>query len=167
MLKHIGKWAMLSSLSMLPILSKVGNSSNTNQISTIKAFKLSNQRALPRTCCGARRRVRYEDEDDERGEEEHGYNEEIAMLELYSQSARGEALLVHALVDEQEVEVLIFKGFSSCLNYGTSPDPSRSVIPARAVIKSIDRIKGPFDPSNVEYIEKGLKWESFKTRLGA
>ncbi|XWS69398.1 hypothetical protein CRYUN_Cryun04dG0175700 [Craigia yunnanensis] len=170
MLKHIGKWAMLSSPSMFPILPKAGNSLKTDHltvISTIKAFKTSNQRAL-HICCGARRRLRYEDEDDESGEEEHGYNEEIAMLELYSQSARGEALIVHALVDdEQEVEVLIFKGFSSCLSYGTSPDPSRSVIPARAVIKSIDRIKGPFDPSNIEYIEKGLKWDYFKTRLAS
>ena len=104
---------MLSSPSMLPILPKAGNSLKTDHltiISTIKAFKLSNRRAL-HICCGARRRVRYEDEDedDERGEEEHGYNEEIAKLELYSQSARGEAFLVHALVDEQEVEVLIFK----------------------------------------------------------
>ncbi|XVE91933.1 hypothetical protein REPUB_Repub01dG0053600 [Reevesia pubescens] len=170
MLKHIGKWVTLSSPSKLPILPMVmaGNSSKTDHltiISTIKAFKLiSNQRVLY-ICCGARRRVRYEDEDDEIGEEENGYNEEIAMLELYTQSTRGEAILLHALVDEQEVEVLIFKGFSSCLSYGTSPDPSKSVIPARAVIKSIDRIKGPFDPSNIEYIENGLSWESFKTRL--
>ncbi|WRX14317.1 hypothetical protein QQP08_006804 [Theobroma cacao] len=170
MLKHIGKLSMLSSPSMLPILPKAQNSSKTDHVatvSTIKAFKvISNQRAL-QTCCGARRRAaRYDDEDDdESGEEEHGYNEEIAILELYSQSVRGEAFLVHALVDEQEAEVLIFKGFSSCLSYGTSPDPSRSVIPARAVIKSIDRIKGPFDPSSMEYIEKGLEWESFKTRL--
>ncbi|XVE74629.1 hypothetical protein DITRI_Ditri12bG0032500 [Diplodiscus trichospermus] len=167
LLKHIGKLVMLSSPSMLPILPKACNSLRTDHltiISTIKAFKQSNQRAL-HIYCGARRRLRYEDEDEESGEEEHGYNEDIAMLELYSQSARGEALLVHALVDEQEVEVLIYKGFSSCLSYGTSPDPSKSVIPARAVIKSIDRIKGPFDPSNIEYIEKGLKWESFKTRL--
>ncbi|KAF2305627.1 hypothetical protein GH714_007122 [Hevea brasiliensis] len=86
---------------------------------------------------------------------------------MYTQSAREEALLVQAVVDEQEVEVLIFKGFSSSLSYETSPDPSRSVLPARAVIKSIDRIKGPFDPSNVEYIEKGLTWESFKTRFAS
>lgn len=105
--------------------------------------------------------MRYEDD----REEEYGHNLEIAMLEFYSQSAIGEALLVHAIVDEQEVEVLIFKGFSSCLSYGTSPDPSRSVLPARAVIKSIDRIKGPFNPSNIEYLEKDLTWEAFKSRL--
>ncbi|KAG5554141.1 hypothetical protein RHGRI_011872 [Rhododendron griersonianum] len=47
----------------------------------------------------------------------------------------------------------------------TSPDPSRSILPARAVIKSIDRVRGPFDPSNIEYLEKGLTWDAFKSRL--
>lgn len=50
-----------------------------------------------------------EAKEDEGDGEEYGHNEEIAMLELYSQSARGEALLVHALVDGEEVEVLIYK----------------------------------------------------------
>lgn len=59
----------------------------------------------------------------------------------------------------------MFQGFSSCLSGRTSPDPSRSVLPAGAVIKSIDRIKGPFDPSNTEYIQEGLTWEAFKTTL--
>ncbi|KAK9276147.1 hypothetical protein L1049_005678 [Liquidambar formosana] len=111
--------------------------------------KLSYQR-VPSIRCEARRRVRYEDNEGD-DDEEYGHNEEIAMLELYSQSAREEALLVRAMVDEQEAEVLIFKGFSSCLSYGTSPDPSKSILPARAVIKSIDRIRGPFNPSNIEY----------------
>ena len=52
--------------------------------------------------------MRYNDEDEEE-EEEYGHNADIAMLELYSQSARDEVLLVRALVDDQEVEVLIFK----------------------------------------------------------
>ncbi|XP_021754693.1 uncharacterized protein LOC110720004 isoform X2 [Chenopodium quinoa] len=112
---------------------------------------------------GARRRVRYDKED----YESYGYNEEIAILEMYSQSARGEALLVTAMVDDQQVEVLIFKGFSSCLSYGTSPDPSKSVLPQRARIMSIDRIKGPFNPNNIEYIEKGLTWETFKSRFAS
>ncbi|XVE74943.1 hypothetical protein DITRI_Ditri12bG0059200 [Diplodiscus trichospermus] len=149
---------MLSSPSTLPILPKAGNSLKTQSSDhyvPIKAFKLSNQRDL-HIYCGERRRVRYEYEDEESGETKHGCNEEIALLELHSRSARGEALLVHALVDEQE-------GFFSCLSYGTSPDPSR--IPARAVTNSIDRLKGLFDPSNIEYNEKGLKWQSFKTRL--
>ncbi|KAL3502012.1 hypothetical protein ACH5RR_036461 [Cinchona calisaya] len=142
---------------------------NNNLISkTLSISFFNNAPKLKKSCilsskCSARRRVIYEEEEEE--EEEYGYNEEIAMLETYSESARNEALLVKAMVDEEEVEVLIFKGFSSCLSYGTSPDPSRSVLPARAVIKFIDRVKGPFDPSNIHYIEKGLTWETFKIRL--
>ncbi|KAA0056805.1 uncharacterized protein E6C27_scaffold486G001040 [Cucumis melo var. makuwa] len=109
--------------------------------------------------CAARRRVRYDDDEDE--DEDYGHNDQIALLESYTQAATGEALIVHAMVDGEHVEVLVFKGFSSCLSYGTSPDPSRSVVPERATIKSIDRIKGPFDPSNIQYIEKGITWNSF------
>ncbi|KAF3320540.1 hypothetical protein FCM35_KLT15236 [Carex littledalei] len=114
--------------------------------------------------CRARRRVRYVEEDEE-GDEEYGNNLEIAMLETYSEKERKEALLVKATVDGEEEHVLIFKGFSSCLTATTVTDPSKSVLPARAVIQSIDVIKGPFDPTNIEYLEKGLTWDAFKTRL--
>ncbi|XP_031492743.1 uncharacterized protein LOC116259196 [Nymphaea colorata] len=114
--------------------------------------------------CHARRRVLYED-NEESGDDQYGHNEQISMLETYTQSARNEVLLVQALVDDQEEEILIFKGFSSSLSYGTSPDPSKSILPARAVIKTIQRIKGPFDPSKVEYIEKDLTWPDFKDRF--
>ncbi|KAL9244125.1 hypothetical protein vseg_017933 [Gypsophila vaccaria] len=127
--------------------------------------RCSESRSGVTTKCEARRRVRIENEDENEEDEGYGYNEEIGMLELYSQSARGEALLVTALVDGQQVEVLIFKGFSSCLSYQTSPDPSTSVLPQRAEIMSIDRIRGPFHPNNIDYIEKGLTWETFSNRL--
>ncbi|KAK0573173.1 hypothetical protein LWI29_003936 [Acer saccharum] len=131
---------------------------------SLKKLSSSHRRVLG-TRCGARRRVRYDRDDDEDGEEDqyYGHNEEIAMLELYTQSAREEALLVTALLDDNEVEVLIFKGFSSSLSHRTSADPSRSVLPSRAVIKCIDRIRGPFDPSNIQYIEKNIQWNAFKT----
>ncbi|KAK9105898.1 hypothetical protein Scep_022742 [Stephania cephalantha] len=113
--------------------------------------------------CAARRRLVRYDEDKEEDEFENNYD--IVTLESYTEYKMNEALLVRAMVDNQEEQVLIFKGFSSSLSYGTSPDPSRSVLPAKAVITSIDRVKGPFDPSNVEYIEKGLTLDAFKTRL--
>ncbi|XAR72186.1 hypothetical protein NMG60_11018739 [Bertholletia excelsa] len=152
------------SLSSIHVVNKASNIT-VNE----KAHKPSRTHVSCRssTSCRARRRVRYNEDDEDEEEEEYGHNAEIAMLELYSQSARDEALLVTAEVDKQEAEVLIFKGFSSCLSYSTSPDPTRGVLPARAVIKSIDRIKGPFDPSNIHYLEKGLSWETFKTRLPA
>ncbi|KAK3003057.1 hypothetical protein RJ639_018939 [Escallonia herrerae] len=168
MLKHLGGWVKLFSLQevLLPVSSN-GTASSYNTVcipSSIDGAPKLGRRRVSRARCSSRRRVRY-DEDDDDDEDEYGHNAEIAMLELYSQSAKEEALLVSALVDEEEVEVLIFKGFSSSLSYRTSPDPSRSILPARAVIKSIDRIKGPFDPSNIEYLERGLTLEIFRSRL--
>lgn len=107
--------------------------------------------------------MRYEEENDE--DENYGHNKDIAMLEAYSESAWSKALLVRATVDSEEELVLIFRGFSSCLSSRTATDPSKSVLPQNAVIKYIDVVKGPFDPSNIEYLEKNLAWESFKTRL--
>ncbi|KAM3394203.1 putative protein isoform X2 [Capsicum galapagoense] len=133
--------------------------------SFITTDKSSTRQTLVSVFCRARRRVIYDNDNEEEDEDNNNNNVELAMLEFYSQSMRNEALLVKAIVDEEEVEVLIFKGFSSCLSYRTSPDPSKSVLPARAVIKYIDRIKGPFDPSNIVYLEKGLNFESFRDRI--
>ncbi|KAL5763126.1 hypothetical protein ACOSP7_019390 [Xanthoceras sorbifolium] len=173
MLKLLGgRWTIPipSSHQLLHAFSNSNTTTSLISTATVSTAVLScshPRRVLSGTRCSARRRVRYDSDDDgdEDGEEEYGHNEEIAMLELYTQSARGEALLVRALLDDQEVEVLIFKGFSSSLSHGTSADPSRSVLPSRAVIKSIDRIRGPFDPCNIQYIEKNLEWNAFKTRL--
>ncbi|XP_038721870.1 uncharacterized protein LOC120013953 isoform X2 [Tripterygium wilfordii] len=92
-----------SSPTTITIISKLSKPINLSSIS---------QRASMSTnVCRARRRVRYEDAEGEgEGEgEEYGHNKEIALLEMYSQSATKEALLVQALVDKQEVEVLIFR----------------------------------------------------------
>ncbi|WOL09361.1 hypothetical protein Cni_G18114 [Canna indica] len=113
--------------------------------------------------CKARRRVRYEEE--EESEEEYGQNLELSLMEAYSERARNVALLVRATVDGEEELVLVFRGFSSSLSSMTSSDPWKSVLPARAVIESIDVVKGPFDPSNIDYLERDLTWEAFKTRL--
>ncbi|KAK9226545.1 hypothetical protein WN943_011593 [Citrus x changshan-huyou] len=166
-------WTVLSSPAMLPAFLNSKSSCICSANSTVKFTNIDKSLKLIRNYrrvmlmrnfrCRVRRRVRYED--DEEDEEEYGHNEEIVALESYSLSARGEALLVRAVLDDRDFEVLVFKGFSSSLSHGTSPDPSKSVLPARAVIKAIDRIKGPFDPSNIEYIEKDLQWEAFKSRL--
>ncbi|XP_006651746.1 uncharacterized protein LOC102714820 [Oryza brachyantha] len=115
--------------------------------------------------CGARRRVRHEEDDEDEDEEEYGHNEEMAELERYSEGARDQALLVKAMVDDEVEVVLVFKGFSSRLSGRTAPDPAMSVLPERAIIQSVDVVKGPFDPTNIEYVEKDLPWDDFKSRL--
>ena len=112
MLKGLGRSTMASSSPMLPFYAK-----NThipcccNMIAgfwyTYESLNLSNLQ-FSSFSCAARRRIRYEEEEED-DDEEYGHNEQIAKLELYSQSARGEALLVHALVDQKQVDVLIFK----------------------------------------------------------
>lgn len=60
--------------------------------------------------CHARRRVGYDSSFDEEEEDDNGrHNMEIALLESYTESTRGEALLIRAMVDDQEEEVLVFK----------------------------------------------------------
>uniref|UniRef100_A0A0D9ZCF0 DUF7734 domain-containing protein n=2 Tax=Oryza TaxID=4527 RepID=A0A0D9ZCF0_9ORYZ len=109
-----------------------------------------------------RRRVRHEEEDEE---EEYGHNEEMARLERYSEGARDQALLVKARVDDEVEVVLVFKGFSSRLSGRTAADPAMSVLPERAIIQTVDVVRGPFDPTNIEYLEKDLPWDDFKSRL--
>ncbi|XP_010066566.2 uncharacterized protein LOC104453654 [Eucalyptus grandis] len=171
MLHNLGKWAALPSPPNLPRLPTTHEQPCASTALQARKRHKSCPHGTAIRCAARRRSVRYggsaeEEEEEAEGDgEEYGPNKEIAMLELYSQSARGEALVVHADVGGEEVEVLIYKGFSSSLSYGTAPDPSKSVLPAKAQIKWIDRIKGPFDPSNIEYIEKGLTWENFEQFL--
>ncbi|MFS8032566.1 hypothetical protein Hanom_Chr17g01559261 [Helianthus anomalus] len=159
-------YASLSSPSFFPTISKNVTTTSicipvTNFYSVNLAKSVARSPQVSSTHCWAtRRQVRY---DDDENDQEYGHNEEIAILEFYTQVAKEEALLVKAVVDDQQVELLIFKGFSSSLSSGTSFDPTRSILPARAVIQSIDRVKGPFDPSNIDYIEKGLQVDAFKT----
>ncbi|PKU75676.1 uncharacterized protein LOC110097023 [Dendrobium catenatum] len=102
--------------------------------------------------------------EEEEEEEEDEYNAEMATLESYTESARSEVLLVVATVDGVVEQVLIFKGCSSSLSSRTAIDPSKSVLLAKAIIQSIDVIKGPFDPSCIEYLEKGLTLDEFIAR---
>ncbi|MED6127539.1 hypothetical protein PIB30_088951 [Stylosanthes scabra] len=167
----------------LPIVSKLGSSTillfpfsipsslkdipahdDVNLSRHLSILDLKKRRGMS-LLCEARRQIRYDDGDIDDDDDGYGHNKEIAMLEYYSQSARGEVLLVHAIVDQEEVDVLIFRGFSSSLSYTTSPDLTRSILPERAVIKSIDRIKGPFDPNNIVYLQKDVTWEDFKKNL--
>ncbi|WOH15878.1 hypothetical protein DCAR_0935424 [Daucus carota subsp. sativus] len=166
MLKSIDRWSTINSSSYFcwPSVSckNVATDFSCIRQCNSKAGKIRHASCI---VVNARRRIRYDEDDEEDDGEEYGNNEDVAMLEYYSESVKEVALLVKAEVDEQDVQILVFKGFSSSLSHSTNPDPSRSILPARAKIKSIDRIKGPFNPSNIEYIDKGLSLETFKSQF--
>ncbi|XP_024398237.1 uncharacterized protein [Physcomitrium patens] len=92
---------------------------------------------------------------------------DVTRMERYTERVPNEVLRVHAVVDGEEDQVIIFKGFSSSLMRPTPDDPAELVLPATATIRGIDRIRGPFNPTKVLLIRggKGLTWQQFQTLL--
>ncbi len=86
-------------------------------------------------------------------------------LEQYTVKRPQEVLLVTVEVDGERDEVAIFRGFSSSLMRPTAFDPDVPVIPQKAIIISIDRLKGPFNPESPQYIEQGLSMEAMQHLL--
>jgi hypothetical protein len=89
----------------------------------------------------------------------------ITRLENYTIKFPQELLLIHAQMDEEADIVLVFKGFSSALMRPTASDPEISVLPENALIHSIDRLKGPYNPDAPEYIEQDIPPEAFIAKL--
>ena len=53
---------------------------------------------------------------------------------------------------EEALEVLIFRGFSSCTTHPTDFDPDRTVLPEGAVIQSAELLRGPLNPQQEELL---------------
>ena len=51
---------------------------------------------------------------------------------------------------EEALEVLIFRGFSSCTTHPTDFDPDRTVLPDGAVIQTAELLRGPLNPQREE-----------------
>lgn len=88
-------------------------------------------------------------------------------LEHYTEKRPQEVLLVTVDIDGERDQVAIFRGFSSSLMRSTAFDPDLPVLPSHAVIKSIDRLKSPYSPSNPRYIQQNLTWEEMQPLLEA
>lgn len=117
MANHLQRSPILHSDSLTTIFCTFSGNPTTSLTKLISPSPATNKSLNFRTrCrrgpngCAARRRVRYDDEDED-DSEDYGHNEQIALLESYTQAAADEALVVHAEVDGQLVEVLIFKVF--------------------------------------------------------
>jgi hypothetical protein len=89
----------------------------------------------------------------------------LSRLEQYTLKRRQEVLLVTAEVAGDRDQVAIFKGFSSSLTRSTAFDPDVPVLPDSARIVQIDRLRGPYDPTQPQYLEQGLTWETIQPLL--
>ena len=87
------------------------------------------------------------------------------QLEQYTLQNPQEVLLARVEIDGELDEILIFRGFSSSLMRPTAFDPDVAVLPEDAVIIAIDRLSGPYQPENPQYLERQISWEEFSQRL--
>jgi hypothetical protein len=87
------------------------------------------------------------------------------QLEQYTAERSQEVLIATINIEGIHEEIIIFKGFSSCLSRATEYDPDLPVIPEEAEVVNIDRVKAPYNPSQPEFIQRGLTWAEFKTFL--
>ena len=51
---------------------------------------------------------------------------------------------------EEALEVLIFRGFSSCTTHPTDFDPDQSVLPEGAALETAELLRGPLNPQQEE-----------------
>ncbi|MGD1899984.1 MAG: hypothetical protein ACFB16_23935 [Phormidesmis sp.] len=86
-------------------------------------------------------------------------------LENYTIKRPQEVLIVHADIDGEPDQVIIFKGFSSSLMRQTDFDPEVPVLPPTAVVSHIDRLQGPYQPQSPQYLERGISLEDFQHEL--
>uniref|UniRef100_A0A7R9SVJ5 DUF7734 domain-containing protein n=1 Tax=Polyblepharides amylifera TaxID=1486889 RepID=A0A7R9SVJ5_9CHLO len=84
----------------------------------------------------------------------------LERLEAYTQDKVAEVVLVRAVVDGEEDEVLVFRGFSSSLVRPTPDDLGSPVLPAQAcLLVSCDRLHAPYNPSSQDAIQANLTVE--------
>ena len=78
-------------------------------------------------------------------------------LEQYTLKRRHEVLLVNLETAAGEADsAIVYAGFSSSLMRATDFNPDVPVIAPDSQIISIDRLEGPYNPSDPQYIESGL-----------
>ncbi|MFM1899918.1 MAG: hypothetical protein RLZZ216_494 [Cyanobacteriota bacterium] len=56
----------------------------------------------------------------------------------------------------EPLEVLIFRGFSSCTTHPTAFDPDQSVLPDGACIQHADLLQGPLNPLQEQLLLEGV-----------
>ena len=88
-----------------------------------------------------------------------------ARLEQYTLKHPQEVLIVHAEIEGESDQIVIFRGFSSSLMRPTAFDPEVPVLADTAVVNYIDRLQGPYRPASPQYLERNIDLDTFLSRL--
>ena len=92
-------------------------------------------------------------------------HEESKRLEQYTLKRPQEVLIVEVEIDGESDRLIIFKGFSSSLMRPTAFDPDVPVLPQKAKIIQIDRLRSPYKDDSPDYLQRGLTWEDMELLL--
>ena len=81
----------------------------------------------------------------------------LPALEAISRDRPDRVLRLRGMVPsaegaEEALEVLIFRGFSSCTTHPTDFDPDRTVLPDGAAIETAELLRGPLNPQQEELL---------------
>ena len=79
----------------------------------------------------------------------------LPALEAISRDRPNRVLRIRGTVQssegaEEALEVLIFRGFSSCTTHPTDFDPDQSVLPDGAALETAELLRGPLNPQQEE-----------------
>ncbi|WP_186596275.1 hypothetical protein [Synechococcus sp. PROS-7-1] len=79
----------------------------------------------------------------------------LPALEAISRDRPDRVLRLRGTVQSSEgaedvLEVLIFRGFSSCTTHPTDFDPDQSVLPDGAALETAELLRGPLNPQQEE-----------------
>ncbi|QNI84233.1 hypothetical protein SynPROS71_00400 [Synechococcus sp. PROS-7-1] len=79
----------------------------------------------------------------------------MPALEAISRDRPDRVLRLRGTVQSSEgaedvLEVLIFRGFSSCTTHPTDFDPDQSVLPDGAALETAELLRGPLNPQQEE-----------------
>ena len=92
-------------------------------------------------------------------------NQAEFRLGQYTLKRPQEVLLIKANVAGELDQIAIFRGYASSLARATAFDPDVPVLPDEAMILTIDRLEGPFNPHQPHYLEREISWEAFQVLL--
>ncbi len=79
----------------------------------------------------------------------------LSVLETISRDWPDRVLRLRGTVQSADgvaeaLEILIFRGFSSCTTHPTDFDPDRTVLPDGAMVETAELLRGPLNPQQEE-----------------
>lgn len=92
-------------------------------------------------------------------------NNLLFKIEEYSKENLQVVLIISAVENGQNMEIMTFRGFSSSLTGATEYDPDLPVLSSSGIILSVDLLQAPYNPVNPQYIQQNLTPAQFKANF--